>query len=102
MSDTSRRSKTPAIRRSASRTAPVQPRKRRTAVVEDPFFRQIVSSMRNGVIVFRRDGTLALMNDEAYRIFAVTRRANNIGRPLVEVLQQRPAVIRVLAGAFEM
>jgi hypothetical protein len=29
---------------------------------EDRFFRHIVSSMRNGVIAFRRDGTLAVMN----------------------------------------
>ena len=37
--------------------------------------------MRNGVIAFHRDGTLALMNDEAYRIFALTRRPGDIGRP---------------------
>jgi nitrogen-specific signal transduction histidine kinase len=54
------------------------------------------------VIAFHRDGTLALMNDEAYRIFALTRRPGDIGRPFPEVLQQRPAVIRVLSAAFEM
>ena len=69
---------------------------------EDPFFRHIVGSLRNGVIAFHRDGTLALMNDEAYRIFALTRRAGDIGRPFTDVLQSRPAVIRVLSGAFEM
>jgi nitrogen-specific signal transduction histidine kinase len=69
---------------------------------EDPFFRHIVGSLRNGVIAFHRNGTLALMNDEAYRIFALTRRPGDIGRPFTEVLQERPAVIRVLAGAFEM
>jgi nitrogen-specific signal transduction histidine kinase len=69
---------------------------------EDPFFRHIVGSLRNGVIAFHRTGTLALMNDEAYRIFALTRRAGDIGRPFTEVLQARPAVIRVLAAAFEM
>jgi nitrogen-specific signal transduction histidine kinase len=71
-------------------------------ILEDPFFRHIVSSMRNGVIAFHRDGTLALMNDEAYRIFALTRRVGDVGRPLAEVLHRRPAVIRVLACAFEM
>ena len=30
---------------------------------DDRFFRHIVSSMRNGVLAFRRDGTVALMND---------------------------------------
>jgi nitrogen-specific signal transduction histidine kinase len=69
---------------------------------EDPFFRHLVSSMRNGVIAFRRDGTLALMNDEAYRICGVTRRAGDIGRPFADVLHERPAVIRVLAAAFEL
>ena len=41
--------------------------------------------MRNGVIAFRRDGTLALMNDEGYRIFGLTREADDTGRPFAEV-----------------
>ena len=61
-----------------------------------------MGSLRNGVIAFHRDGTLALMNDEAYRIFALTRRPDDIGRPFTEVLHECPAVIRVLTGAFEM
>ena len=69
---------------------------------DDRFFRYIVSSTRNGVIAFRRDGTLALMNDEAYRIFGVTRGANDVGRPFSDVLHDRPAIIRVLASAFEL
>jgi nitrogen-specific signal transduction histidine kinase len=69
---------------------------------EDPFFRHIVGSLRNGVIAYHRDGTLALMNDEAYRIFSLTRRPGDIGQPFVDVLADRPAVIRVLASAFEM
>jgi len=40
--------------------------------------------MRNGVIAFRRDGTLALMNDDAYRIFNLTRSPNDLGRPFSE------------------
>ncbi|OFV89770.1 MAG: hypothetical protein A3G76_00310 [Acidobacteria bacterium RIFCSPLOWO2_12_FULL_65_11] len=58
--------------------------------------------MRNGVIAFRRDGTLALMNDEAYRIFGLTRQPGDLGRLFAEVLRDRPAVIRVLASAFEL
>ncbi|HZR22253.1 MAG TPA: ATP-binding protein [Vicinamibacterales bacterium] len=58
--------------------------------------------MRNGVIAFRRDGTIALMNDEAYRIFALRKRADDLGRPYTDVLRERPAVIRVLSGAFEL
>ena len=41
--------------------------------------------MRNGVIAIHRNGTLALMNDEAYRIFALTRADADVGRPFAEV-----------------
>jgi len=93
--------------------SPAQPRdaasssQRRTAtrhgsVPHDRFFRHIVDSMRNGVIALRRDRTVALMNDEAYRIFALVRRPEDIGRPFTEVLRQRPDAVRALAGAFEM
>ena len=52
-------------RRTLARTD--RPATRLATVPDDRFFRQIVRSMRNGVIAFRRDGTIALMNDEAYR-----------------------------------
>ena len=61
---------------------------------EDRFFRHIVNSMRNGVIAIHRDGTLALMNDEAYRIFSLTRGARDVGRPFSDVLGGRPDVVR--------
>jgi nitrogen-specific signal transduction histidine kinase len=98
---------TPVPTRTPRRTGSPRPADSRrvsrpTTTEEDPFFRHIVGSLRNGVIAFHRDGILALMNDEAYRIFALTRRAGDIGRPFTAVLQERPAVIRVLSGAFEM
>jgi PAS domain S-box-containing protein len=55
---------------------------------DDRFFRQIVRSMRNGVIAFHRDGTLALMNDEAYRIFGLTRDEADVGRSFTGVLRK--------------
>ncbi len=58
--------------------------------------------MRNGVIAIHRDGTLALMNDEAYRIFALPRHGSDVARPFSEVFRERPDLIRVLSGAFEM
>ena len=58
--------------------------------------------MRNGVIAFRRDGTLALMNDEAYRTFGLTRSDKDIGRPFADVLRDVPAAIRVMSAAFEL
>jgi signal transduction histidine kinase len=58
--------------------------------------------MRNGVIAFRRDGTLALMNDEAYRIFGLAPSEGDVGRPFADVLRERQEIIRVLSGAFEL
>jgi PAS domain S-box-containing protein len=75
---------------------------KRSAPPEDRFFRHVVSSMRNGVIAVRRDGTVALMNDEAYRIFGIVRREGDIGRSFKDVLHDRPAILRVLAATFEL
>src|SRR5436309_15842925 len=69
---------------------------------DDRFFRRIVDSMRNGVIAIHRDGSIALMNDEAYRIFALTPRSSDVGRPFMEVLHDRADIVRVLAGAFAL
>jgi PAS domain S-box-containing protein len=69
---------------------------------EDRFFRHIVSSMRNGVIAVRRDGTLMLMNAEAYRIFSLTPDPADIGRPFADVLKTRGDIARVLTTAFEL
>jgi signal transduction histidine kinase len=69
---------------------------------DDRFFRHIVSSMRNGVIAVRRDGSLALMNDEAYRIFSMRRGFDDMGKPSAEVLRTRPDICRVLTSAFEL
>jgi signal transduction histidine kinase len=74
----------------------------RTGAPDDPFFRHIVSSLRNGVIAIHRDGTLALANDEACRIFQIDRDPAAIGEPFADVFRHRPDLIRVLSGAFEM
>jgi signal transduction histidine kinase len=83
------------------------PRPERRAAVrplsaDDRFFRHIVKSMRNGVIAFRRDGTLALMNDEAYRTFGLEPSPDDLGRPFADVMRQRPEIIRVISGAFDL
>jgi len=76
--------------------------KRPATVLDDIFFRHIVRSMRNGVIAIHRDGTIALMNAEAYRIFALPRATDHVGRPVSEVFRDRPDIVRVLSGSFEM
>ena len=74
----------------------------RSKAPTDRFFRHIVSSMANGVLAVRRDGALALMNQEAYRIFALTPGPGDIGRPFAEVLGPRADIVRVLNAAFEL
>jgi signal transduction histidine kinase len=71
------------------------------AAPDDRFVRHIVSSLRNGVIAIHRDGTLALMNDEACRIFSLPSAALDLGRPFAEVFRDRPDLVRVLSGVFE-
>jgi nitrogen-specific signal transduction histidine kinase len=58
--------------------------------------------MRNGVIAIHRDGRLALINDEAYRIFSLTRTPADTGRPFADVFREQPDLIRVLSAAFEL
>ncbi len=70
--------------------------------VTDAFFRQMVTGMRNGVIAITRDGRLAVINDEAYRVFGITRNPDDIGQPAATVLKPHPEVIRTLAAAFEL
>src|SRR5262252_10179899 len=75
---------------------------RHSKAPEDRFFRHIVSSMANGVLAVRRDGTLALMNQEAYRIFSLTPDPEDIGKPFAEVLGPRADIVRVLKASFEL
>ena len=70
--------------------------------VDDAFFRQIVTGMRNGVLAITRDGRLAVINDEAYRVFGVTAQPTDIGQPAATVLKSHPEVLRTLTAAFEL
>src|SRR5688500_10947587 len=74
----------------------------RAAAVNDAFFRQVVASMRNGVLAFTRDGKLTLINHEAYSIFDIAPEASDVGRPVSEVLQAHPEVVRVLHNVFDV
>ncbi len=87
---------------SGPRTEPIPAAATGAPIPDDRFFRHIVSSMRNGVIAIRRDGRLALMNSEAYRIFSIHQRAEDVGRPFADVLHDRPEVLRILSSAFEL
>ena len=89
--------------RTGAETRPGRPRRRPIATtVGDPFFRDMVASMRNGVLAVTRDGAVAVMNDEAYRIFGLTPDAADNGRPFADVLRSHPDMVRVIASAFEL
>ena len=68
----------------------------------DGFFRDLVLSLRNGVIAVTRDGRIAVMNDVAYRVLGLAPRTTDIGVPFTQVLKDRPDVWRILSGAFDL
>jgi signal transduction histidine kinase len=68
----------------------------------DAFFRHIVAGMRNGVLAITNAGTVALLNEEGYRIFGVEAQPDDLGKPVAEVLRAHPDVVRQLLSAFEM
>jgi len=78
------------------------PARPHTGTAGDAFFRHIVSGMRNGVLAITREGRLALINDEAYRIFGATPRPDDLGQPVTAVLGRHPDVVRLLTSAFEL
>src|SRR5687767_2898609 len=73
-----------------------------SAGTTDAFYRHIVAGMRNGVLAITRDARLALINDEAYRIFGVSAQPDDVGQPVASVLRDHPDVVRVLSGAFDL
>jgi two-component system sensor histidine kinase AtoS len=70
--------------------------------VGDRFFRDMVASMRNGVLAVTRDGAIAAMNPEAYRIFGLVPNPADIGRAYADVLRMHPDMVRVMVSAFEL
>jgi signal transduction histidine kinase len=58
--------------------------------------------MRNGVLAVTLDGKLALINEEAYRIFGIPADHADLGRAVATVLREHPDVVRVLTGVFDL
>jgi signal transduction histidine kinase len=71
-------------------------------VATDEFYRDLVWSLRNGVLAVTVDGRVAVMNNVAYRILGLPQRRSDIGRPFTGVLQEQPEVARIIASAFEL
>jgi signal transduction histidine kinase len=89
-----------AVKRPVRRSSP-DPELPILAVAES-FYRDLVWNLRNGVLAVTQDGRIAVMNEVAYRIFALEPRQTDIGRPYTDVLKDLPDVIRIIAGAFEL
>jgi len=58
--------------------------------------------MRNGVLAITSEGAVALLNEEGYRIFGVVAQADDLGKPVAEVLRAHPEVVRQLLSSFDM
>ncbi len=69
-------------------------------IVPERFYRDLISGMRNGVIVIRRDGRLVAINDAAYASLDMLPGPHDVGRPIALVLADVPEMVRVLEGAF--
>jgi two-component system nitrogen regulation sensor histidine kinase GlnL len=100
-------------RSKATRPAPgrrrVQAQKRRAAaaaasarVAPESFYRDLVWTLRNGVIAVTRTGRIAVMNEAAYQILGLKPRPSDVGLPFPEVLKDCPDVLRIVAAAFEL
>jgi len=91
----------PRVRAAALRPSAL-PSRGIDTVAADGFFRDLVWSLRNGVLAVTRDGTVAVMNDVAYQILGLERQPSDIGKPFAEVLKSQQEVCRIVASAFEL
>jgi len=69
---------------------------------DDVFFRHIVAGMRNAVLAITRDGRIAFVNDEAYRILGLEPDPDDLGQPFADVLREQVDLLRVLSSVFEL
>ncbi len=92
----------PSAARRAKKPAATRPKRSIDEVAADSFYRDLVWTLRNGVLAITRDGRVAVMNEVAYRILGLTPKSTDIGSPFTTVLRDRPDVCRIVAGAFDL
>ena len=66
------------------------------------FYRDLVLSMRNGMVAIHLDGTIAAINDVAYRVLGLQPDPAHIGRRCGEVLGSAHEFTRILDAAFDL
>ncbi len=69
-------------------------------VSREAFYRNVVHSLRNGVLAIWRDGSIAEINDAACRILGLHADPGHIGRAFDEVLGKNHELSDVLSLAF--
>ena len=89
-------------RATALRPAAAAPSRGIDTVAADGFFRDLVWSLRNGVLAVTRDGRVAVMNDVAYRILGWSRGRPTSASPSPRCCKNQQDVCRIVAGAFEL
>lgn len=93
----------PRRRLSSDRTSTPTPRRRSAqGPASDRFFRELVWSLRNGVLAITRDGRVAVFNDIAYRMLDLEPSPDDLGQPYSEVLAHNHDVARILDAAFKL
>jgi two-component system nitrogen regulation sensor histidine kinase GlnL len=92
----------PLKSRSSGASRPTQSRPDGAASVPEAFYRDLVWTLRNGVLAVTRAGHVAVMNEVAYRILGLTPTRADIGSHFAQVLKDLPDVSRIMAGAFEL
>jgi len=70
--------------------------------IDNRFFRDLIASMRNGVMAISRDGAITTINEEAYRILGVPETAGDVGRHFTDLLRDHPDLLRVFASVFDL
>ncbi len=70
--------------------------------VDEHFYRDLVVSMRNGVLAIDRNGTLVVVNDVACRILGLASDDQHLGRHYTDVLGPRHEFAQVLSSAFAL
>jgi two-component system nitrogen regulation sensor histidine kinase GlnL len=58
--------------------------------------------MRTGVLAIKRNGTIAVINEIAYRILGLRPDGSHIGRPFTDVLEHNEDIAEILASAFQL
>ena len=66
----------------------------------EAFYRNVVHSLRNGVIAIWRDGSTAVLNDAAYRILGLEADPGHIDRSFLDVLGKDHDLADILSLAF--